>query len=222
LETEGKEKDMLTFDIETLDFFDDPHIKALPRKEQIQAIRWGVAVLGTATYWHDVPGDLDHLWRDILTSGGIVGWNVLAFDLEILKAEMARIGYNDPSLDLAPLLVIDLFDRIRQHTGRWYKLDHIAQANLGQGKIGDGAAAKDWLRSGDPLLRQRAVDYCADDCRLTYELYRLAQTGGLLLPPRPTAKYPEHETLRLWLSADGSHWRLRNEDTGADFTEAWT
>ena len=31
-------------DIETLDFFSDPHVKALPRVQQIAAMRFGCAV----------------------------------------------------------------------------------------------------------------------------------------------------------------------------------
>lgn len=35
---------MIYLDIETLDFFQDPHIKALPRAQQLAAMRFGLAV----------------------------------------------------------------------------------------------------------------------------------------------------------------------------------
>lgn len=37
---------MIYLDIETLDFFSDPHIKSLPRDEQLAAMRLGCAVTG--------------------------------------------------------------------------------------------------------------------------------------------------------------------------------
>jgi hypothetical protein len=208
-------------DIETLDFFTDPAIKALPRAQQLQAIRYGLAVTidtryqnirgyDEATAWPQT--DTTELWRFLLGADLVVGWNILAFDYPIIRH--AAWGIHDPGLTLPNTL--DLFDRIRQHTGRWYSLGYIAERNQLGGKSADGQQAAEWLRAGE---WHKAARYCKQDVLLTKGLYEMAKDEGLLLHPRSDRKYPEVETLRIWI--DGDRWRLRNEDTGVDFREAW-
>lgn len=76
-------------DIETLDFFSDPHIKALPRNEQLQAMRLGCAVTydAQADMWEEWTAEqsMDLCEAFILRDRPIVGWNVQDFDL-LLRA----------------------------------------------------------------------------------------------------------------------------------------
>jgi hypothetical protein len=206
---------IIFLDIETLDFFSDPAIAALPRTQQLQAIRFGLAVTmndaGDATTWH---GGCGTLWDVLLVADLVVGWNILSFDLPIIKRHASEAGYPDPGLTHPNSL--DLFDRIRSHTGRWYGLGYIAEQNGLGGKSADGQQASEWLRAGE---WQKAAEYCTQDVQLVRQLYGMAKDAGLLLPPRPDRKYPEFETLKIWI--DGDRWRLLNIDTGVDFTEAW-
>lgn len=172
---------MIYLDIETLDFFQDERIKALPRDQQLKAMRLGVAV--TCGQWSDFvewfPSDLDGLWYEIGEADVIVGWNIIDFDLPVLN-------YNwDDEADLSRLNCYDIFAEIRKATGRWYKLEDVAQANLGRGKLADGQKAAEWLRSGEAELIAKAVEYCRYDVRLTVDLYEiLLSDQPLRLPPR--------------------------------------
>jgi hypothetical protein len=209
-----KENDMAVFmDIETLDFFSDPAIAILPRAKQIQAMRFGLAVTiddrqtSGPELW--IGADVCRsLWDYLLQADLVVGWNILDFDYNIIR-RMASACPTNPN-------TCDMFDRIRMHTGRWYKLGDCAEANGVGEKSADGQQAAQWLRAGE---WQRAAEYCEQDVRLTQRLYDLARTDGLYLPARPGRKRPEIENFRIWI--DGERWRLRNEDSGKDFREAW-
>lgn len=178
---------MIFFDIETLDFFHDPAIAALPREQQIGALRFGVAVTYNDHMDMWLTWSLDELpmlWS-YLVNENICGWNIRAFDLPVIHANLARF-HDYPNADLDPIgRVVDIVDDIRQATGRWYKLDTVAQANLGRGKIAHGQQATEWLRSGDPALMRKAAEYCRDDVALVVALYEKLRRGeALVLPPR--------------------------------------
>lgn len=171
---------MIYLDIETLDFFQDERIKALPRDKQLKAMRLGVAVTCNdkndfATYF---PSDLGSLWCELYEADLVVGWNIADFDLPILR-------YHWGEADLSRLNCCDIFAEIRTVTGRWYKLEDVAQANLGRGKLADGQKAAEWLRSGDAELIAKAVEYCRYDVQLTVDLHAiLLSDQPLRLPPR--------------------------------------
>lgn len=203
-------------DIEILDWFQDPAIAALPRWRQHAALRFGLATTyidngvdargqedcGWQTWW---PDDIKQLWLSIVrASGPIVTWNGDEFDIPYLIVQAVRAGITtDPWRDLPESL--DLMALIRHESKRlsgkerWYKLEVIAQANLGRGKIGHGDEAAAWLRSGDPELIQRAADYCRDDVQLLIDLYARLRSGEpLICPARPDRR--EYDELRIFLS----------------------
>ena len=61
----------------------------------------------------------------------------------------------------------------------------VAVANLGRGKLADGQRAAEWLRSGDPELVRKAMEYCRHDVLLTVGLHSILLRGDpLILPPR--------------------------------------
>jgi hypothetical protein len=206
------------FDIETPNFFNDPEIAVLPRQKQIQAITFGLAVTiddrhrdrgyDETTAWRDATD----LWQFLLGADLVVGWNILAFDYPITIR--AATGMHDPGLTLPNTL--DLFDRIRAHTGRWYGLDFVARTNGFAGKTADGQKAAEWIRAGE---WHKVAVYCKDDVLIVQGLYEMAKDEGLQLLPRSDRKYPEVETLRIWI--DGERWRLLDLNTGADYREAW-
>lgn len=179
---------MVFFDIETRDFFDDPQIAVLSRPLQLQALRFGIAVTydDAADEWREwMPDDLPALWA-YLVNKDVCGWNIVAFDMAVIAYNLSRL-HNYPAADLDPMgAIFDLFHDIRWDTNRWYKLDVIAERNLGRGKIAHGQQAAEWLRSDDPKLWRKAMVYCWDDVQLVVDLWRKLERGErLLLPPRP-------------------------------------
>lgn len=173
---------MIYLDIETTTFFADPEIARLPRSLQLDAMARHIGVVVTYDIdsgyrrWFDPT--LADAWIALYNGAPIVGWNIAAFDIPLLRKRLAgQLG----SLidDQTPPAMLDLFDMIRSATGRWYKLDEIASANLGISKSGDGQSAAVWLRSGDPELIERAIQYCERDVYLTKELHMRALSPGL-------------------------------------------
>lgn len=178
---------MVYLDIETLDFFSDPHIKSLPRAEQLQAIRFGCAVTydARADEWLEWTDALDLCESILIWGRPIVGWNVQDFDWSVVVSSAQCAGWNPLGGEYQPQF-IDLFDEIRKTTGRWYKLEDVCLWNLGRGKLADGQAAAEWLRSGDPDLVRQAFKYCRHDVELTVSLHsRLLSGEPLRLLPRP-------------------------------------
>jgi len=211
---------LIYLDIETTSFFSDPEIARLPRAQQIPAL---AAHFGVAVTWDAVDGwrtwyagDVTDLW-EALRGNQIAGWNVIHFDVPLIQQAASLAGAPDPGLD--PWTALDLFAEIRTRTSRWYKLEEIAQANLGRGKSGDGQQAAEWLRSGDLALTIRAADYCRLDVQLVIDLHALARTVGLLLPAR--GKDTDPTTYRYWIDQDGARWRLAVEGGAVVDSAGW-
>jgi len=215
---------MIYLDIETLDFFQDAHIKALPRPVQLLAMRFGMATTydeRTTTwtqYWpgkavpldgvERLAGDavLEWLWRSLMGQT-VLGWNIFDFDLPFLMLHLKAEGQDAGEQWLDPMQVIDLMDLCRRASKafgreRWYKLQDVSMATLGRGKGGDGQQAAQDLASGDPERVAAAAAYCRQDVQLVVDLFAAARDTGLLLPARPARG--EIGDLRLWLTGSGT------------------
>lgn len=146
-----------------------------------------------------MPEQVGELFSYIVWCGcPVVGWNVVDFDWPVIAENTRRSGVTVLEIETETVTFFDLFAEIRRTTGRWYKLEDVCQANLGRGKIGDGQMAAQWLRSGDPNLIRRAMDYCQYDVELTVGLHsRLLGGDPLILPPR--AARQELNEIRWWL-----------------------
>lgn len=114
----------------------------------------------------DVPRLIKHLQQLDL----IVGFNILAFDYEVLKAYTP--------IDFNKLVTFDLLKEIHQKLGFRLSLDHLATQCLGRCKSGDGLQAVKWLREGKLDL---VVDYCKEDVALTRDLFYHGLQKGYLL-----------------------------------------
>lgn len=207
--------DYAYFDIETLDRFEDARIKRLPRDQQLQAMRFGCAVVRVGAerheYLHDGDQGVAALYTWMMTSGHTaVGWGILGFDWFVICHGVGKPFAPTPALLDLRQVVIDATNTKRygstrkgKRGGRWYGLDVIAQENLGRGKTGSGADAPLWLRSGDPAQVRRALDYCNEDVQLVQDLHAILLRGeALLLPCRPDRH--ERGNLWCWVAADGT------------------
>lgn len=125
---------------------------------------------GSRVWYED---DVARLLAEAANFDPIVTFNGEGFDFKVLSA------YGDVSHLYAKSA--DLLAAIGRRAGFRVKLDSLAQATLGRSKTGSGAESVEWWRSGDPVLRQKVVDYCTRDVELTRDLYLFAKEKGYLL-----------------------------------------
>lgn len=193
---------MIFIDIETLDLFSDPHIKRLPRNSQLAAMRFGLAVTydSLSDQWREWSADdIVELYAMLIgAEQPIAGWNIDNFDMPVIVANVRRAGAKPKRRDIDARQTVDLFARIRDETGRWYKLDVIAAANLDQRKTADGLQAVAWLRAGDPESAAKAMTYCKADVQIVVDLVAKLERGEpLRLPPRPERREYDELVWRL-------------------------
>lgn len=86
----------------------------------------------------------------------VVGFNILHFDYEVLRAYSPR--------DPARIPTLDLLEDVSRTLGHRLSLDAIAQATLGAEKIADGLDAIRWFREGKI---EQIAEYCCYDVKLT-------------------------------------------------------
>jgi len=90
----------------------------------------------------------------------VVGFNVLSFDYEVLRA------YTDDPLDDLP--TVDMLDHVYRRLGFRVGLNALAEGTLGCQKSADGLQALAWYREGKI---QEILDYCQQDVEVTRRLY---------------------------------------------------
>ena len=118
----------------------------------------------------------------------VVGFNHIRFDYDVLMAYTV--------LDLRENLVsFDLLLEIEKVVGHRLKLEDIAQATLGVGKIADGLDAIKWWREGKLL---EIAKYCCFDVKVTKMVHEYGARHGLV-------KYRNRFNQSLEVAVD---WRL--------------
>lgn len=173
----------------------------MPRDKQLEAMRLGIAITINSTdpapkVWQQ--NQIVDLYNYLCWCGKtIVGWNINSFDLLVIINNARRAGWNTLEIEHESIKTFDLFEEIRRHTNRWYKLETVAQATLGRGKLADGQSAAEWLRSGSPEDIQKAIEYCIADVKLVQDIHRhWLDAGAIVLPPR--AERSEINEIRWW------------------------
>lgn len=159
----------LTLDIETANIFDEVG-SSDPADLTLAVVCVHDSKTGEITSY--VDEELPKLWPLIAAADGIVGWNSDHFDLPILARRYP--GSFDAKRS------IDLMREVQKVVGRRLKLDHVAQATLGVGKSGDGLQSIVWWRNGE---KQKVIDYCKQDVRVTRDLFDYALEHGHLKYP---------------------------------------
>jgi hypothetical protein len=194
----------ICLDSETLDSLNDAAIARLPPTERVSALRFGFAATYDEIYgWRTWTTSLvNMLWTHLSMSGArVVGWDILDYDLPVI----AHAADSQPQ----GVVALDLSAEIAAATGRRYKLDTIARANLGRGKILDTPLVIEWLRKGDSASMQQVTAHCRNNVQLVLDLMALIQRGQpLLLPGRlqPSASG--------WPKTNEATWRLHFEPMG--------
>jgi DEAD/DEAH box helicase domain-containing protein len=116
------------------------------------------------TYLED---DAVQLVEDLRNTDLVVGYNIIRFDYEVLRA------YTDDPLDDLP--TVDLMVDLHRVLGWRPKLDGVAAATLGEQKSADGLAAVRWFRDGQT---DKVIAYCKRDVEVTWRIYDFGRKNG--------------------------------------------
>ncbi|MBN1135236.1 MAG: ribonuclease H-like domain-containing protein [Anaerolineae bacterium] len=150
----------LFFDVETQRTFDQ-----VGGRHNIRALGLAAAVTystATGTFRHYTEESVADLLAEIHAADLVVGFNLLSFDYEVLRA----YGPLDPPR------TVDMLDQIYRRLGFRISLDNLAKATLGVSKSADGLQAVRWYREG---RIQEILDYCQQDVEITRRLYEYGQ-----------------------------------------------
>lgn len=146
------------FDVETQRSFDEVGGRHNIRKLGLSAaVTYSTADNAFHHYTEETVADLI---ADLKAADLVVGFNVLRFDYEVLRA------YTDDPLD--DIDTVDMLDHIYKKLGFRISLDNLAGATLGISKSADGLQAVRWYKQG---RMQEILDYCQQDVEVTRQLY---------------------------------------------------
>jgi len=119
--------------------------------------------------------DVDRLIVELMSADLVVGFNLKRFDYTVLR------GYRDAAFER--IRTCDMLEAIHGRLGFRLKLQHLAEATLGEGKSADGLQSLAWFKEGRMDLIE---EYCRKDVAVTRRLYHYGQQNGYLL-------YLDHE-----------------------------
>lgn len=146
------------FDVETQRSFDE-----VGGRHNIRRMGLAAAVTystATGAYRHYTEDRCAELLAELRAADLVVGFNVLSFDYEVLRA------YTDDPLDDLP--TVDMLDHVYRRLGFRVGLNALAEGTLGCQKSADGLQALAWYREGKI---QEILDYCQQDVEVTRRLY---------------------------------------------------
>lgn len=146
------------FDVETQRTFEE-----VGGRHNIQKLGLAAAVTystADGAFHHYLEDTVADLIAELKTADLVVGFNVLRFDYEVLRA------YTDDPLDEIP--TVDMLDQIYKRLGFRVSLDNLAQTTLGTAKSADGLQAVRWYRQG---RIPEILEYCQQDVDVTRQLY---------------------------------------------------
>lgn len=136
----------------------------------IRDMRLAVAVTYNAAmdiYRDYTEPEVDLLIATLQGADLVVGYNLLRFDYEVLRA------YTDDPLVNLP--TADLLQDLYRTLGWRPKLDDLAAATLGERKSADGLQAVRWFRQGQ---LDKVMAYCRRDVEVTWRLYQFGRHNG--------------------------------------------
>jgi len=146
------------FDVETKRSFDE-----VGGRRNIRKLGLSVAVTYSTAgeaFQHYTEADVDQLIAELKAADLVVGFNVLRFDYEVLRAYTA-----DP---LEGIPTTDMLDHLHKTLGFRVSLDNLASTTLRARKSADGLQAVRWYKQG---RIQEILDYCQQDVEVTRQLY---------------------------------------------------
>ena len=155
-------KNIVFFDLETQRSFQE-----VGGRYNIRRLGLSVAVTYSTAdgeYHHYTEDNVADLIEELKAADLVVGFNVISFDYEVLRA------YTDYPLRQLP--TVDILDDVYRVLGFRLGLDALASATLGTTKSADGMQAIRWWRQGK---MQELLDYCQQDVEITRQLYEFGR-----------------------------------------------
>ena len=150
------------FDVETQRTFDEVGGRHNMHKLGLAAaVTYSTA---TGDFRHCEEKNVADLVAELKAADLVVGFNVLRFDYQVLRA------YTDEPL--AEIPTVDMLDHIHKKLGFRVSLDNLAQTTLGTAKSADGLQAVRWYRQGRIA---EILAYCQQDVEVTRQLYEYGQ-----------------------------------------------
>ena len=132
----------VVFDIETKNIFQDVGSNN-PEDLDISVV--GVYDYETDKYLTFLQEEFDKMWSFFKKADVIITFNGEYFDIPLLNKYYKKAGHGD----LKNIRSLDIFKEVKQTSGRWLKLDKIAEGTFGINKVGDGLEAVKWWRTGE-------------------------------------------------------------------------
>jgi uncharacterized protein YprB with RNaseH-like and TPR domain len=154
----------VVFDIETRNIFQDVGSNN-PADLDISVV--GVYDYETNKYTCYLQEEFDEMWKVFNKADLLITFNGEYFDIPLLNKYYNKAGFGD----LKKIRSLDIFKEVKQTSGRWLKLDKIAEGTFGTNKSGDGLDAVKWWRSGEI---EKIKKYCLDDVKITKDVYEYA------------------------------------------------
>jgi DEAD/DEAH box helicase domain-containing protein len=150
------------FDLETRRSFQE-----VGGRHNVRHLGLSVAVTystADSEYHYYTEENVAELIEELRAAELVVGFNLVGFDYEVLKA------YTDYPLHKLP--TIDIMNDVYRVLGFRLGLDALASATLGITKSADGMQAIRWWRQGKI---QELFDYCQQDVEITRQLYEFGR-----------------------------------------------
>jgi len=158
----GGSQNIVFFDLETQREFAE-----VGGRENMHKLGLSVAVTystATGQFRRYTEAEVAALIEELKAADLVVGFNIVAFDYQVLQA------YTD--FPLAQLPTVDLLQHIYRALGFRLSLDTLAKGTLGAEKSADGLQAIRWWKLG---RMQELFDYCQQDVAVTRQLYEFGK-----------------------------------------------
>lgn len=185
----------IVFDIETSNDFLDTGLSDMSKLDLSVICIYDYE---TDKYRSFTQETLKDLWPIFEKADLLIGYNCDHFDIPVLNKYYSG--------DLSKIKTLDLLKEVKKSLGRRIKLDTLAEATLGKKKSGHGGLAVAWWKQGE---KQKVIDYCMDDVKITKEIYEYALKNKSL-------KYMDRKEKKD-IKIDTSNWESKN-DSAMTFT----
>ena len=128
------------------------------------------------TFWTEKTEDTKKMMSLLHGATLVVGYNLYEFDYPVI-----RKYDTDDILDDICAKTLDVFSRVRDVTGVWYKLDALLQANSLPCKTSNGLEA---IAMYEERRLEELESYCVNDVKSTALLCLMSEitTGSRVLP----------------------------------------
>lgn len=185
----------IVFDIETKNFFEDTGSNDPASLDLSVICIYDSLEDKYSAYFEE---ELVKLWPIIEKADMLIGFNSDHFDIPLLNKYYPG--------DLTLIRSLDILKEVKKSLGRRIKLDTLAKATLGKGKIANGLNAGNWWKQG---LRDKVKEYCLDDVKITKDIYDYALKNGHL-------KYQDGKEIKK-ITIDTSEWE-KETSSGITYT----